>query len=417
MSNREYIQRRESICALPYTGLTIGPTGDLTLCCESADKPLGHISRAQNLTYFYNSVQMGFIRREMEEGRLEQLRHCTWCASAQKEGYLTSRFYADKAWSHLLAANFDSDWKTRKEGGLAPIRYLEYTASNACNQACSTCNSFYSSKWEKLDSGMSREELDYFERAPRKRFSISDSDLEKIYDVLPGLAQFTVKGGEPWADKRNLKILDRLLDVNPDCAIFFSSNMSHLSEEALKIVRRLRDHRGWVNMYASIDGVGRVYEWIRSTPLGKTEENLETFFRLSGRKVIIGTCVSLHNIFTLGDIVRHFENKDYIRDIQFSNPARQHVYLESRLLPQDELNRVRAKYLSEFPIIRARLNARGVLFRYNVIENEDASVHPREELRRAFRWIDKMNAIRGFRLEDHDPDLRHLRENTERTFA
>ena len=44
---------------------------------------------------------------------------------------------------------------------------------------------------------------------PASNYVMPDSNIQQIIDVLPGLEHLIIKGGEPFADPNNIKILQK----------------------------------------------------------------------------------------------------------------------------------------------------------------------------------------------------------------
>src|SRR4029079_8116865 len=255
----------------------------------------------------------------MEDRKIASLPACNSCWQNQRAGQASLMTECNE-WPSLTA-NFDGDWELRKQGRPRPIRYLEYTCSNICNQSCSTCGSFFSSKWRDIErEQFSVEEREVFGRGINEIQSLTDDDIQKIIAVLPQLSELVIKGGEPWADKNNLTILNAALDVNPDCKFTIISNMQAVSASTCKMLEKVRT-RGVKQfaLSASIDGVGKVYDWIRGGSFEKTVKNLETFYDTTGVQLDLNPFASLHNYFHLDQIIDYFMDKDYVRSINFSN--------------------------------------------------------------------------------------------------
>ena len=49
-------------CIIPFNGLTLGPSGDVLLCCVSSTHPLGHIDDIPDLQEFFESEIMNHKR-------------------------------------------------------------------------------------------------------------------------------------------------------------------------------------------------------------------------------------------------------------------------------------------------------------------------------------------------------------------
>ncbi len=418
MSTLEFNKRKDFLCALPFLGLTVGPRGSVTLCCNSTDHPIGQLAQIEDLESFFNGPVFANIRETMINEKILELPHCKWCYSNYKKGFKNEVYNVNHHWLPIYENVFDQDWHTRESGKVSPIRFLEYTCSNTCNQACSTCNSHYSSKWSSLEQSFSSSEISKFNRNPLETTSLTEKDVQKLFKITPGLVQLFIKGGEPWADKNNIKILENVLDTNPHCKISIVSNMQKLIKDALSVIKKFRNHKGEIFLGASIDGIGDEYRWIRSTPFERTIETMAEFHQITGRKISIETCVSAHNFFSLDKIAHYFEDKEYISHINMINPAGLHKYLEYKSLPAEAVIKQKYKYMEDFSRLKESMRKKKKYFQYDLLlvtEDDIKRSDDLESLKLVVDWIGQMNRIRGFNLEDLVPELKTLRRTFEPT--
>ena len=113
------------------------------------------------------------------------------------------------------------------------------TTSNICNQTCVMCNSYFSTKWKKLEHHFIKAGFKE-ERYPHPTMAYSKESTDKILKVLPNLKILQIKGGEPFADKNNLKILTKLAEVNPNCKVILVSNFQKYTKRMVACIRRIK---------------------------------------------------------------------------------------------------------------------------------------------------------------------------------
>ena len=367
-------------CKVPFTGLYLQTTGNIVLCCHSQIDTLAHINDIDDLESFYNSKVMQYYRDELNKGNIETLHPCKNCIYNESLGHETFRQRIDKFYKFPT----DSlDHQARKLGIDTPIRYLEYTLSNICNADCSTCSSFFSSKWAKVDKKMGR--------TVYPLTKVDDSAVEKIEKVLYGLNYLEIKGGEPFADVRNLRILNKLAEVNPYCNVSIVSNMHTITPESMQIIKKIPN----LKVYASIDGVGKVYDWIRGGNFNKTVETMEEYYKQTKNKLQIGATISLYNFFNLEDIYYYFKDKEYIDNIVFHNWAIMPKYVNCDLLPKDVFEERQTKLIASPLDYKSRTQS-------NLKQNYTMA--------QAIIEMEKMNKHRGFDLRDHVPEINRIYE-------
>ena len=362
-------------CKVPFTGLYLQTTGDVVLCCHSQKDSLGHINDIEDLESFYNSKVMDYFRTELNKGNIETIHPCKLCVYNEALGHETFRQRINQ---YYKFPNEKIDSLAREQGIDAPIRYLEYTLSNICNADCSTCSSFFSNKWAKLD--------EKFGRKVYPLTKVSDSAVEKIEKVLYGLNYLEIKGGEPFADVRNIRILNKLSEVNPNCNVSIVSNMHTITPESMSIIKKIPN----LKLFASIDGIGKVYDWIRGGNFLKTVETMEQYYHETGNKIQIGATISLYNFFHLEEIYWYFKDREFIDKIVFHNWAIMPKYVSCDILPEDIFNQYQTRY------------------QCSPLDYKSRAQDPKQNytMSQAIIEMEKMNKHRGFNLQDNIPELK-----------
>ena len=402
--NNDFLKRQDQICALPFAGITITPSGHISLCCAYDDKPLGHISEIDSLSSFYNGNKLSDIRQSMVNESICAVQGCLKCHRARKIEAPAHINLANISWRHATTKHFDEDWFAESLQP-APIRFLEYTCSNTCNQACSTCSSLFSSKWKQLEQDMAPQVLDYFYRQIHEDYSLSSSDIDKIISILPTLDFMTIKGGEPFADHRNIKILDSLIECNDNCEVHIVTNMQSITPRVLETLRKVKHTNIKLVAAASIDGINEHYDWIRGGSFKRTVSNMEKYYEATGQKIQINVFVSMHNFFKLDSIVSYFQNKPYADSIILVNTAIYPEYIRVENLPRNIVKEQSTKLQKFFSSIVGTK-----LIYNNPIVDHFALVDNYVNLKKAFEWINQINIIRGYRLQDLVPELQDLEE-------
>jgi organic radical activating enzyme len=410
---KEFDRRNQYVCALPFNGITISARGEITLCCATAAYPLKYLKDVADLNDFYNGAEMDYYRTEMEEGRIGALETCRECFKQNSQGHRSLMTTVNDTWRYALAKDFDADWYLRKQGKAAPLRYLEYTCSNICNQTCATCNSFYSSKWRDIEQQFSVEEKKQFGRHVHDIQTLTDEDIQKIINVLPDLNVLVIKGGEPWADKNNIAILNHALDVNPNCEFLIVSNMQAISESTFKMLEKVKTNSvSEFRVSASIDGTGRVYDWIRGGSFEKTTKIMQRFYEVTGQKINIIPFISILNYFEIERIIEYFADKEYVKGMVFWNISTFPSYIKVQNLPKIICDARQEALSAALPKLQEKMQAAGKFLNYEPILHDIQPNNPFSpaDLKDSIQWIEKMNEIRGFRLQDHVSELQEITE-------
>ncbi len=361
-----------TFCRAPFTGITIDPAGNLNMCCSTANRRQFNtkISDIEDLGEFFLDTQMSELRQRMESRGLEKLPECKFCSRAVVNG---------------LQAEVHN-YNRYKIAEPLELRYLEVTTSNVCNQTCATCNSYFSTKWRKIEKHLPEEF-----QTNAKPSIIKTPDIDKILNVLPQLHHLNIKGGEPFADKNNLRILNKLVETNPTCEVIITSNFQNIPDEWWEPLSKLKN----LIVGASIDGTGRTYDWIRSGNFENTYTNIQKFTSVVGYKPSINMCISIYNLFNLKETTDFF--KGYTQNIY--NVVYNPEHLSPNIIDSIKLKRL---LLKQFEINPANISPN--LWDIPTVEPELQKKRQDEFL----RYTDSMNKIRGFNIFDIHPQLAEI---------
>ena len=372
-------------CLVPDTGITINPIGEIVLCCAGDNVAIAHIKDVEDVTEFFNGEVYEKLRVDFREGNFPK--QCNVCT---------------KHWEAGRIARFDSynrfNFPTYQEdlsSDTIPIRFLEITTSNICNQMCATCSGKYSSKWapyeqEAIDSGLEwRNENHKFHT---DIYKMTAHDVEKILKIVPHLQHLTIKGGEPFADPNNIKILEKLAETNPKCRVEICTNFQLVTNKVIELLHRIDE----VHIQASIDGVGDLYNWIRGGDFKKTANNINRYHAYAGRKVVIVSTVSIYNWMDLPELIDYWKDVPGVDRISMANLVTfpkycSPLYLHPHHIEQgmDKLfEYLNANYTkrNESYYVSDTLHVSGINNVLSVVPTED-KIGNKEIQRRMIEWI------------------------------
>lgn len=384
-------------CRIPFAGITVNPQGKLVMCCSAAHYQLADLNDVDDLQdWFNNNVELIQARNTMVKWK-ELPSQCQSCFRWETEDVPMTRWVRD-------IVHFDETNFTLPE---LPITFLEVTSSNVCNQTCTMCNSFFSSKWVNLDrkalkQGLNfREDQRYPGGAPKQR--LSPENIDKLIAILPTVRTLVLKGGEPFADPENIRILEAAAKLPNPPLVMIVTNGSTLSADQEQL---LLSYGGPLNISLSYDGVGKVYEWVRSTPFDKTQRVADRFFNIKRRRkadtiLSIDMSVSLYTAFQLTEAVNHWTNFDQVSGV-FLKPVIRPTYSSIGMLPPEAVENLSREWehLEQIPNVRFHSTMR-TLQSYVISK---PSLH-RAHINNVLPWINFMNKQRGFQIEAHVPEL------------
>lgn len=280
--------KAELKCYWPWQGMTIDPMGFINLCCNSrASTPWRiNLKDIESLYDVWYGPEYTKIRSEFTESGWQNHEACVTCRVGTNMGPL---FHSNEI---------------REKGIIDGLQYLELSTSNVCNQMCVTCDSQFSTLWQPYEKD--------FNRRSFPTYSYGKDGIDKILEVCLDVRNLHLKGGEPFADMNNLKIIKAL---NPeDSYINLCTNMQLVpkgfEEEIVKYPDRY-------NITASIDGIHDTFNWIRGGSFDNVCENMHRIYDKSGFRFNCNVTVSIYNVRKLKEIVDFFEDKPYMKEIHF----------------------------------------------------------------------------------------------------
>jgi len=399
----------QTYCGLPYYGMTIHADGGLGICCsQNREFNFGHISETEDL-YDAWANEDNIQRLRYEDGK-DRKHACGGCLKHKELGV--------NRW-HLLNTQENNLKKINPYLEIpidGKIRFLEFTTSNLCNQACSSCSSFFSTKWiplekQALEMGVPLDEWKdqssgSFNSFGWKQYRMNDEDVKKILKILPDLHILYIKGGEPFADQLNFKVLEELVRVNPQCRVELSSNVSKIPQKFIDVFKKVKN----VSLSCSIDGIDDTYEWIRSTPFNQTVENIKRWHSagIAGH-VSVSYNISAYNYYHTTDFLKWFNENlleevntvgvaSWIRSPRFISPMT--LFNES-----DITNNIEEIENLNLPKERFRMDyLRGKRYEFITIKEETQ----REHKKRFHTYTQFMNFIRNTDIYSMHPQLKNI---------
>lgn len=381
-----------STCRMLFNGgLTINPDGSIVLCCVSSQNKLAHISEIDDLNQFYNSSLFNYIREKMKSGLLPT-ETCQACNFARKQGHIA----AIDSWvpEKIKWTSDDIDYHT--------ISFLEFAPSNICNQNCVMCGSFYSSKWVEWELDAIEDQLsfryrdgpasEYMINFKNKVWSMSDEDLQKIYNVLPNVKRIVLKGGEPFADKRNYDLIRYCMKLEKPPIIDVTTNFSVVPNDVMDMISE------YPNLFVSIsiDGTNEIYEWVRGSSYKKTIENCQTYMKKTHdiEKISVAATPTLYTLYSLDDYILEIKNLGFT-DMCFMRAGRpKYASIEA----EENLD----YYVQKYEKFLSTYDGMKVHFFENIYNRKYDINIDKSNVR---DWIEFMNKKRGFDIRKYVPEL------------
>jgi hypothetical protein len=271
----------DTLCMAPWTHTYLSPQTERRMCCASREP-------AQNFTQYidtksgtgryipitldehWNSDHMRSVRRRMMAG--ETLPECEVC----NDRLLNTDVYRSY-FNSLFGHKYNEAVETTDITGYTTMKPVswDYRFSNLCNFKCRMCGDMLSSAWESeqrqhnmIDWTNSKnnwmrpeikQQIEQFQDTQVEQefaSAVEEHRVEEVYWV----------GGEPLMYEQHWRYMKRIIELGDGKNVYarYNTNLSRINHRGINlfsdILCRLRD---W-QVCASIDGTGRIGEYIRS---------------------------------------------------------------------------------------------------------------------------------------------------------
>lgn len=222
------------------------------------------------------------------------------------------------------------------------IYFIEFNMSNICNLKCRMCSGVNSTAWVKEDLKLASN-LNFYRPVDHIEFgyrNLPDTIVDRLFEYpeyFKNLQYVNIKGGEPYMEPANKKIMRRLIDLGlaKNIILDISTNGTIIDLEFDELALQFKETR-W---HVSIEGTGKLYEYIRggnNFTFEQLEHNIQEFSKFT--KVMFAGTVMTYNVCHLDEIRSWFES---IRrsnfELHLSNIVTTPGYLNPCLLPDNIL--------------------------------------------------------------------------------
>ena len=301
------LKSTDTFCVLPWLHLNVQPNGDIYPCCMA---PYGeNIGNTSDVTLeeVWNGDKMKEIRKQMLVGERPHL--CNRCFLIEDNGLNSPRYTHNDYFRNRLVEVLDN---TDVETGHVTdykLRYWDFRWSNICNFKCRMCGVYSSSKWHQeamelhgdTTAADSKGILEFNSNGKENVFTQVDrfiNDVEEIYFA----------GGEPLVMEEHYIILEKLIAAGrTDVRLRYNTNFSHLKFKKWDLFgmwqKFLDDPKGHIQLFASLDAVGKLAEVIRDgTKWNNVYENIKKC-QGTGIQIYFSPTISSLNMFFIDELI------------------------------------------------------------------------------------------------------------------
>jgi len=275
------IKKSKTLCMAPWTHTYLSPQTERRMCCASREP-------AQNFQQYidtsagtgqyipitldehWNGDHMRSVRKRMLAG--ETLPECEVC----NDKLLNTSVYRSY-FNSLFGYKYDKVVEQTDAEGyttMLPVSW-DYRFSNLCNFKCRMCGDMLSSSWESeqrqheminwsdpknnwMQPGIKRQIEQFQDTQIEAEFAaaVEDHRVEEVYWV----------GGEPLMYEQHWRYMQRIIELGDGGQVYarYNTNLSRVNYRGINLYRDiLAKVRDW-QICASIDGTGRIGEYIRT---------------------------------------------------------------------------------------------------------------------------------------------------------
>ena len=293
-------------CPAPFMHTTANVSkNSIKMCCEGrytksqlSEKSSGIPANKRLKEFFYNDKQLLEIRENLLKG--EEPLECHVCGDRERNGWSSDRLDYLKKYDHITP---DLKYGNRYKQPLS----LDIRPGNVCNLKCRMCDPGNSSEISK--ELQQNPNLNQYYDPYRNR-----EDLSSNMDIINFLSDIDFKliddlailGGEPTVDPDTIAFLEKLIEEgNTNLKLNITSNCTNFNKhwQLFKQFNKL-------NVCASLDGVGKTYDYIRTN--AKWDSVLQNINQLQTLPNLvhlsINVVVQMYNIFDVKEWARFFYN-------------------------------------------------------------------------------------------------------------
>ena len=252
--DKNKLKESKTFCLAPWLSIHTWPDGKTYPCCVwNSGEPVGNIND-ESLDKLWNNDVMKKTRVGMLKG--EKISSCRRCYNLEETGDGSYRKRINNEhWGKIhYIDNTDVDGNLN----IMNLHLWDIRISNFCNFKCRSCGFGLSSSWYSDAKALGQN--------PDKAL-ININDKASFMDMLEPhyncVDEIYFAGGEPLIMPEHYQILDKLIELGrTDVNIRYSTNFSKLSFKGKHIFDYWKKFPN-LELYISIDGVGKIGEYVR----------------------------------------------------------------------------------------------------------------------------------------------------------
>jgi MoaA/NifB/PqqE/SkfB family radical SAM enzyme len=272
-----FFKNRSYVCAAPYTTLRFNTLGVMNVCCANTEYILGHYPAVKPMNAWFG-VKLNKLRQALSNHDFSL--GCMKCAN----------FILNDTGHRPLLMDFDTPDVKQQMRAVFPSS-LVFQLHNICNLECITCGGMHSSSIRK--------NRDFLPPIPNV---YGEEFLDDILPFIKNAKHIEFLGGEPFLISTTYRLLELIIEHNPSCIVFFTTNGTVYNSKIEKILQSLPNAR----VFVSIDSINpETYAFMRrKSDLRDVLKNIDSFLKLN-IQVGISVCPIIQNVYELPQIIEY----------------------------------------------------------------------------------------------------------------
>lgn len=349
-------------CLAPWTHTYMSPQTERRLCCASREMPsfikqyidqegTDLSERSYNplsLDEHWNSDYMKGIRKKMMNG--EPVPECEVCQSQRLHLHTYRDYFTKHLFAHLLK---EVEAHTNEDGSTDwRVRSFDYRFTNSCNFKCRMCGEQLSSAWEneKREAGRwSPKDQPWMEPSVRSQISKFTEDVvEKEFDAAierGDIEEIYWVGGEPMIWSKHWDSMEKIIAKGDAHKVHvrYNTNLTQVTWKGRHLFHDVLPPFKSYQVCASIDGAGKLGEWIRSGLewerwLDNFRSGTQYLKKRGPDSLIMDVTLTLPGLFGLEELLLHARTlnvKMYVKIVFAFDPS---ILLSPLALPREILH-------------------------------------------------------------------------------
>ena len=236
--------KNKSLCPLPFAGAIVNTDG-MVQCCSISKEELGNVNKKPLEEILTTSKKLKQIRRDMLDNKFPY--NCSDCYNKERHHTNTNFENISNRLYHIKALK-DSPFKLYKDEHQFELQQMDLRWRNTCNFACVYCDANFSSLWAQFEG--TRDKMTN---------KAMDETFEFVKKNIKNLKTIYMAGGEPLLIKENIKIIDLILEEQPDLLLRINTNLSILNKKLYDKVKQLKN----VHWIVSAESTNERFNYIR----------------------------------------------------------------------------------------------------------------------------------------------------------